>query len=281
MSGPWWTGLAPVTRTVTCGEAEHRLEWHDGALHASDHPQAERELALIALGADPQPCLEILASWRAHADDLDVLVLGSRGPGDRFDQPGWPDDGRAYSSRVVMGPNARRVRSRGMRVARSSAGWTGYAPMSSAMFAMGDPEPSQPEALLRLGGLGVRLTATVIAAWSDRIEAGRNVAAAMPRLHAALYGRVRVAVRDWLGDDTLEPEVRMLAPGQTPSLTVADGRISVAVPFSWLRDVWVRGFATVLGRLVLAAEVDAPGHWHLLTVGSDLGAAQPLTISAE
>lgn len=264
MTNAWWAGLAPVTHSLACGAAEHRLEWRAGELRAVDHPDAERELTLVALGGNPQPCLEILSSWRRHADDLDALALGRRGPSDRL----VPGGHRPYATRVV-----------GPMVGRTRMGWSGYAPLQRHAKLLRMDDDAELESLFRHAALGDRLVATVIAAWCERIESGADVADVRARLRAALYGRVRLAVRDWLGAD-VEPEVQLVDPGAPAYLDRAGEQVVVALPFAWLRDVWARGFTSVLGRFVLRAELDASGQWHLLTVGTDSGPSERITISA-
>ena len=75
---------------------EHQLRWAEGRLIAMDHPDVDRERALVALGGAGVPCLDLLDAWNAHTDDLDLLVLASRGPSDRLPDP-QPSEGVRYS----------------------------------------------------------------------------------------------------------------------------------------------------------------------------------------
>ncbi|WP_028065344.1 hypothetical protein [Solirubrobacter soli] len=121
----------------------------------------------------------------------------------------------------------------------------GYGPMASGPEAPETPDARRRALLSLPGAFGDRLVATVAAGLAGQPPT--------PVQHAALYGRVR----EVLG----EIEVELLAPGSTPSLS--GGR--VALPFSWVAEVWARGLATVLGRFVLAAETTDGRSWRLAT----------------
>ena len=84
MRPPWWAALPAVETRIRCGTGEHVLRWSEGRLHAADHPDAEGELVLAALGGDKAECVAMLEAWGAHADDLDVLALGPRSPADEL-----------------------------------------------------------------------------------------------------------------------------------------------------------------------------------------------------
>ena len=81
MRPPWWAALPAVETRIRCGTGEHVLRWSQGRLHAADHPDAEGELVLAALGGDKAECVAMLEVWGAHADDLDVLALTLLGGG--------------------------------------------------------------------------------------------------------------------------------------------------------------------------------------------------------
>jgi hypothetical protein len=83
----WWAAFGPAEAPVTCGEAKHRLRWADGTLQAVDHPDAEGELVLAALGGDTSPCLEMVRAWGGHTDDLTVLAVGPRSATDAVTIP--------------------------------------------------------------------------------------------------------------------------------------------------------------------------------------------------
>jgi hypothetical protein len=83
-SPSWWLALPPAQTEVQCGEQTHRLLWRDGRLTALDHPDAEGELVLAALGGDRSKCLDLAESWAGHSDDLEVLAAGPRSRADEL-----------------------------------------------------------------------------------------------------------------------------------------------------------------------------------------------------
>jgi hypothetical protein len=230
----WWFGYDAAQTAVECSGATHRLLWENGTLHGLDHdddPEGERTLA--ALAGERNACVDILDMWSRHQDDLRVLVSASRGPADAL-APQEPPPAQA-----------------------------------PAAFGSGRPhrvQPPSPEqeliTLLALGGrLPDRLAATVAAAWAGRVDD-----AARPRLHAALWGRATLALRGWLADPALEPDLELIGEDDAPSVT----RERIALPFGWLVRVWGRGLMTIAGRFCLAADADDHG-LTLLTVGPDFG----------
>ena len=82
MTAPWWAASGPAEVTWRCGDQQHRLRWQAGRLTAVDHPEAEGELVLGALGGDQPDCIRLLRAWGDHCDDLDVLMLGPRSAAD-------------------------------------------------------------------------------------------------------------------------------------------------------------------------------------------------------
>jgi hypothetical protein len=87
VSQRWWAAFGPAEARLRCGDAEHRLRWADGKLQAVDHPDAEGELVLAALGSDASPCLDMVMAWGRHSDDLTVLAVGPRSPTDAVTIP--------------------------------------------------------------------------------------------------------------------------------------------------------------------------------------------------
>jgi hypothetical protein len=73
-SPPWWALLPPAQASVSCSEHTHQLRWSEGALSALDHPDAEGERVLAALGGDRAECLDLVEAWGAFGDDLEVLI---------------------------------------------------------------------------------------------------------------------------------------------------------------------------------------------------------------
>jgi hypothetical protein len=87
VSPAWWAAFGPADTSVQCGDGKHRLRWADGMLQAVDHPDAEGELVLGALGGDTSPCLDLVAAWGKHRDDLTVLAIGPRSASDQLTIP--------------------------------------------------------------------------------------------------------------------------------------------------------------------------------------------------
>jgi hypothetical protein len=289
MSVPWWRGVPPAVAQVSCDGREHQLRWAAGELYAPGHPDLESEKILRALAGEDYACLDVLEAWEVHADDLRVLILASRGPADpvavRLDEPG-------------------------------AAGWTGWTGRSavarmqrrrSAVTAvLGGAAPASREradplaTLLSLGGpMQTRLTATVAAAWRERLRDGAApagaataladatapadtataaVEAARPALHAALYGRVVATLRAWTGRPDLQVALTMIGESDQPGLAADGNGIAVELPFGWISDVWARGLATCWDRFALAAAPAGDG-WALSAVPPDLGPPAQITIT--
>src|SRR5579875_4181839 len=107
-----------ATTQVECSGTMHTVAVQDGRLVTLDHPTPDRERTLMGLGGDPIACIGLLDAWDRHCDDLEVLVLASRGPGDDV-QPS-----------VVARRSGRRaglVGSSGSAPAPGVRGWTGFA----------------------------------------------------------------------------------------------------------------------------------------------------------
>ena len=281
MSTPWWRGVLPAVAQVSCDGREHQLRWAAGELRAPGHPDLESEKILRALAGESYACLDVLEAWEVHADDLRVLVLASRGPADpvsaRPDEPG---------------PTSR-------------SGWTGPAAAASmrrrraaVSAVMGGGAPASREGedtlsvLLSLGGpMQTRLTATVAAAWRERLRAGAAPAdaaarpadpaaaeAARPALHAALYGRVVATLRAWTGRPDLRVALTMIGESDQPALAPDGDGIAVELPFGWISEVWARGLGTCWDRFILAAAPAGDG-WALSAVAPDLGPPAQITIT--
>lgn len=66
---PWHAGYPPVTVSLDCGGATHRIRWDDGRLALLDHDRAA-EAAVGALGGATPRCLEVLDAWREEHEQL-------------------------------------------------------------------------------------------------------------------------------------------------------------------------------------------------------------------
>jgi hypothetical protein len=271
---------APYEARIHCGGAMHRLRWEAGTLQALDHVDAEGERALVALGGDPCSCIDALDSWAAHADDLRVLALTSRGPADRLQfvqHPGSVASGpMAMVHRLSLGQPPPAPPGRMLLVGRNISGYaTGNRIVSVAAGHIGPnpfPQTDDLVGLLSLdGGLTARLVLTVAGTWVERLAAGDGRGArARPALIAALYGRVTSAVRLWMSSPDLVVDVEMLAPGEAPMATRAEDGIRIAVPFSWLVDVWGRNLAVTFERFVLGVTTIASDRYELIAVDGAL-----------
>jgi hypothetical protein len=255
MSPPWWATVQAVETRIRCGTGEHVLRWQDGRLVPADHPDAESELVLAALGGDKAECVSMAEAWGGHSDDLDVLVLGPRSPADEL----------AVSWELVEGL-------RSGPSARSSTGLVGYTGLgASGGFGVGPVPHSMPmrrvagqdspararrEELLSLLALGpafqLRLSATVAAAWSAGGSPGGGQATARPTLIAALTGRLAPAAGSWLGIDPGNVRAALHEGPGWGSVTRDGSTLRAALPLSWLASVWAAGFPVIGGHLVVS-----------------------------
>jgi hypothetical protein len=83
-SSPWWAALPPAEVQVSCGPGTHRLRWAEGRLTATDHPDAEGELVLAALGGERSECMDLVEAWGSRGDDLEILTVGPRSAADEL-----------------------------------------------------------------------------------------------------------------------------------------------------------------------------------------------------
>ena len=242
----WHEGLDPVTAHVAVEGAAHRITWSAGALTLDDHGDTDAELALAALGGGRCACLDILDAWNAQADDPEVLTVGRRS---------LADDVRA--DRVALS-----------RLEREAAAWRAqWAAAADDLRVAGDlagstrlrdvAERAERRLRVRLGfvrllslenALVDRLQLTVLAAAERRwLEDPAFRARHRARLHAALIARALPALHEaGLAPDD-RTDIELLDPGE-PAIVLAGGR--VALPLSWLTNVWGRGVAVDRGRFV-------------------------------
>jgi hypothetical protein len=97
------------------------------------------------------------------------------------------------------------------------------------------------------------------------------------RLHAALYGRALSSLQGWLGDALGSVELDVVDGSAAAGIIEgADGDLRVALPVSWLGQVWARGLAVVAGRFCLSAETVDGCSFRLQAVAPDL--SDPVTL---
>jgi hypothetical protein len=270
-----YLGLLPrALLDLDCQGETHQLAWSKGAITTLDHADPEGERMLAALGGEPSRCIAILDAWHRHENDLRVLALTPRGPGDLLShqlQDGIPGIQPAMSRR-------RGLSFRGASFGSSSSGWvTGYI---SGSPGAGQRAPEEgpldlTDVLALAGGLPERLAAGVLAHWTDRVAEG-DAAGHRPALQAALYGRAALAVRAWLGGQ-IEVEVSMTEPDEPLVLHRGREGVHLALPFRWLTQVWAPGLSNTAGRFVLDATLEQ-GQLALLTADPDGGSPTTMTL---
>jgi hypothetical protein len=156
---PWWALLPPAQAEVSCGEQTHRLRWAEGRLTAADHPDAEGELVLAALGGDRCECVDLVGWWGTRRDDLEVLAVGPRSAADEL----------TVTPENMAEPGL------------GQGGWVAYAPLTGRTFPMHAVAPWAQ----RLPG-GMAVYGAFLRAWGPppavmRRRAAMRATAAMKR----------------------------------------------------------------------------------------------------
>src|SRR6516164_9711178 len=101
--GPWYSCLPSCAAQVPCGQGRHEVRWEAGALMLPEHPDAEGEQVLAALGGEKAGCVELAEIWQRHTADLSVLAIGPRGPADEI-TVSWEDVDQAAQMASSGGP---------------------------------------------------------------------------------------------------------------------------------------------------------------------------------
>jgi hypothetical protein len=289
MTSPWWGAFEPAETRVSCGGGQHLVRWTDGRLEAADHPDAEGELVLAALGGDATPCLDLVQAWGSHSDDLAVLAIGPRSAGDKLTvTPAALEELGVGPAGSLTYPPGVVPASSGRVVARRS-GWGASRPSPAAVAALrrqrrslpafalitasrghrghplrwagGNDEPKRAPvlALLALGEpFQWRLSGTVAEAWSAGGRHAADLGRVRPMLTAALAARAAPAAGQWLGIDPERVEVTIHDQDGWGEVSVGARELTVSLPVSWLARVWAPGLALVGGHLVVSVQ-DA--HW--------------------
>ena len=255
-NGPWYTCLPDCEALVPCGAGRHAVRWEAGSLRLTQHPDAEGELVLAALGGEKAGCVELAEAWERHTADLSVLAIGPRHPADEI-SVSWDDVAAAAQvGQPVPGgtpqPRPRRVASRspGLHAMASARRRQVSAEMEQARQRRNDIL-----SLLALGyGFQVRLIGQVAVAHAARLDDQ----AARPALVAAIAGRLAPAAEQWLGIDP-DQVVVTLHHGPGWGSAELDGRgaerrLRVSLPAEWLAQVWACGLTLTSRHLVVAVE---------------------------
>lgn len=268
MSPPWWAPFGPAEASVGCADGTHVIRWADGGLHALEHPDAEGELVMAALGGETSGCLDYLQAWGAHVDDLDALMIGPRSADDPVTLeapevlpwssaavylraggfpvsafygyapahlPAWPRALMAARRRQQMIRHGHQVRGSRPMIAVRGGGFVfgGVARGGGPRGMRPNPERVRQGELAMLFSLGapfqLRLSAAVAAAYSDG-RPGRDRAAARPALTAALAGRLAPVLSAWTGIEPGRVEATVHEGDGWGTLTAAgdSGRRTVA-----------------------------------------------------
>ncbi len=276
MTSAWWAAFGPAEANVSCGSGQHRIRWADGMLQALDHPDAEGELVLAALGGDATPCLEMLRLWDRHSDDLRVLTIGPRSAKDGLTitpavlrEVGLAPSGSGSMPRALSrGYRASPVRTTGSAYIFGSAGlrssrsfsWTGGSHLlgwrpAGAWPGRPDDEP-EGSGLLRLLALGqpfqFRLSGAVAHAWSADGQQAGKLYRARPTLTAALAGRLAGTAARWLGIDPGDVDARLHDGPGWGKVEPTRQRLRASLPTAWLASVWSPGLAVIGGHLVVS-----------------------------
>ena len=257
-NGAWFTCLPSCETQVPCGTGRHTVRWAAGALDLPSHPDVEGELVLAALGGDKARCVEVAQAWARHTDDLSVLAIGPRGPGDQI-AVDWDDVLEAESGTVVYHGSYVSTRSTPMRLASQPGPTVARAGARQRQMQeerlKAQRRRNDVLSLLALGyGFQVRLIGQVAAAQGG----GERV---RPALVAAITGRLAPVAEEWLGIDPDQVVVDLHAARSWGSSELtgygADRRLRVSLPAGWLASVWACGLARV-GRYLIVA-VAEPG----------------------
>jgi hypothetical protein len=280
---PWFTCLPSCEAQVPCGPGRHTVRWEAGQLVLPEHPDAEAELVLAALGGEKAGCVELAEAWSRHSSDLSMLVVGPRGPADEI-TVGWEDveaaaqEGRPGS---VAGFGGSGLAALGQLA--SPPAMAGVRARQRQLQAELDQTRLRRNDILSLLALGygfqLRLAGQVVAAHADGADAdaahsdsdsdsdsadadgdvpGGPEADARPALVAAITSRLGLVAEQWLGIDPDQVVVSLhRGPGWGQVELTGYGderRLRVALPASWLARVWACGLALTGGQLVVAVE---------------------------
>jgi hypothetical protein len=290
MNGPWFSCLPGCQAEVPCGTGRHSVGWDAGSLRLASHPDAEGELVLAALGGEKARCIEVAEAWARHTDDLSVLAIGPRHPGDGI-AVSWDDVIAAAQTVQVAGPGmgpvgSGRMKPGAMRLA-SQPGPTMARMAARQRQAQEETLAAQRRrndilSLLALGyGFQVRLIGQVAAVHASR-DGGAQV---RPALVAAIAGRLGPVAEEWLGIDPDQVTVSLHSARSWGASELtgygADRRLRISLPALWLASVWACGLARVGRHLIVAVEQPGWPTARVLGLRSPGAAPEPLDVHAD
>lgn len=240
----WCEDLPDVAAELDCGGQRHRVVWRRGKLVLEDHDLlAER--SLVALGAEPPLCVELLDAWRGLRGPRLLRALVHRGT--------VPIEELA----------SRRIRHAGA-IDRATHFIAGPGQVLRGLLANAKRDIEREKrtwAITLLRALPVefrhRLALAVIVEigrhWHDEQFRREHREHVDPVLGAIAGACVERSARYWRRD--LEPHAgfvigsHVVAPGESTRCTVrfdADGGAgTVSLPLAWFSDVWARELAIV------------------------------------
>jgi hypothetical protein len=263
---PWYSCLPSCETLVPCAQGRHVVRWEAGQFRLPEHPDAEAELVLAALGGEKAGCVQLAEAWGRHTSDLSVLAVGPRGPADEI-SVSWADVEEAAQAGSRGGVAGFRTHSRPWRPpARQLAVPPAAAASHSARQRQADEEMERVRqrrndmlSLLAQGyGFQIRLAGQVAAAHAGSPEAGAPEASVRPALVAAITGRLALVAEQWLGIDPDQVAVSLhRGHGRGQAELTGHGaqrRLQVSLPASWLARVWACGLALTSGHLVVAVD---------------------------
>jgi hypothetical protein len=265
-NGRWFDCLPSCQAQVPCGSGWHTVRWEAGQLRLPEHPDAEAELVLAALGGEKAGCTSLAEAWSRHTSDLSVLAVGPRGPADEI-AVGWDDVAAAeqagtgnsggFLSGLPSRAGAAGSRPATLRQLASRPALGGLRARQQQVSAEAEQARRRRLDMLSLLALGygfqVRLAGQVAAAHAEAPGA-----TARPALVAAITGRLALVAEQWLGIDPGRVAVSLHSgPGWGQAELAGAGeqrQLRVALPASWLARVWACGLALTGGQLVVAVE---------------------------
>lgn len=262
----WFACLPSCEARVPCGQGTHAVRWEAGSLRLPEHPDAEAEAVLAALGGEKARCVEVAQAWERHVSDLSVLAIGPRGPEDEI-SIGWDDVAAAAQAGAAgafafTGPGAARPGAMPVPAGLPASVHAAVRVRRRRLLEELDEvrrRRSEMLSLLALGyGFQVRLAGQVAAAHASFVDDPAE-ARARPALVAAITGRLGPVAEQWLGIDPDQVVVSLHAgPGSSGWGSVEltgrgeQRRLLVALPALWLARVWAAGLALVDRHLVVA-----------------------------